>query len=84
MTVVVVSHFEEKCSPITIRRICVEVLRFPGADVLHEIIAVGQPQLLLPRNDLRRSTEFHHRSGRKSIRYCFVMVVNVRKAVFIE
>src|SRR5215831_13711046 len=58
MAIDLVRHFQEKRSAVTSGSVCIEVFRLPRASVCHEIVAVRQPEFLLPRDNLGCSPEF--------------------------
>jgi hypothetical protein len=54
MAVVVIGHVIEKRFAIAIWVVRIEVARFPRTDIGHEVVAMSQPNLLLPSNYLWR------------------------------
>jgi hypothetical protein len=59
MAIVLVTHLVKERTTIASGSIYVEITRLPGSYVNHEIIAVRQPQFLLPSDNLGRSPKFH-------------------------
>jgi hypothetical protein len=84
MAMVLVCHFVKKRSTVASWSIRVEVFRFPRPNVRHEIVAVRQPDFLLPCDNLRRSPQFHHGRWRKVSRRRLVVIVHMGQAILIE
>jgi hypothetical protein len=84
MAMVLVGHLVEERSTVASGSIGVEVSRLPASYVGHEIVAVRQPEFLLPCDNLGRSPKFHQRGCRKIWRRRLVVIVHMGQAILIE
>ena len=83
MAIVLVCHFAEGAT-LTSGSIRIEVSRLPGADVRHEIVAMRQPEFLLPSNNLGCSSKFHQSRSRKIWRRRLIVIVHMRQTILIR
>src|SRR5262249_12147148 len=79
-----VSHLVEERSTVATGGIGIEVFRLPCSYVGHEVVAVRQPEFLLPCDNLRRSPTFYQSRCRKTRRRRLVVIVHVGEAILIE
>src|SRR5262249_51307195 len=84
MAITLVGHLVEERSTVASGSIGVEVFRLPRSYVGHEVVAVGQPQFLLPCDNLRRASKFHQGRWRKIRRRRLVGIVHMGQAMLIE
>src|SRR5882672_4309992 len=84
MSVIVVRHLEKKSTAITVRRIDVKIFWLPCSLINHEVIAMREPKLLLPCDDLRCPSQRHECRIRKSFRAWLIVIVNFGKPFFVE
>ena len=84
MAIVLVGHLVEEPSTVSSGSICVEVFRLPRSYVGHEVVAVRQPQFLLPCDNLRGSPKFYQGRCGKIRRRRLVVIVHMGEALLIE
>jgi hypothetical protein len=84
MAVVHICHLSEKRSTIAVWSVRIKVFRFPRAQVRHEIVAVRQPQFLLPSNNLRSPPKLNKSSRREVSWRSLVVLVKMLQAALVE